>query len=90
MKNAKKVLNKQTKKILEYTAVFEKAPEGGYNVYFPSLPGCFTFGVSLKHAKEMAKDVLSLWLGVLKEKNNKIPEQKEILLTSIRVAFSKK
>ncbi|HRZ29555.1 MAG TPA: type II toxin-antitoxin system HicB family antitoxin [Candidatus Paceibacterota bacterium] len=56
----KKIIKKQSKKILEYTAVFTKAPEGGYDVSFPSLPGCVTFGKNLKEAKKYAKDVLEL------------------------------
>ncbi len=55
-----KKTNKQSKKILEYTAVFTKAPEGGYDVTFPALPGCVTFGNDLDHAQEMAQDVLEL------------------------------
>ena len=35
-----------------YTAVFEPAQEGGYVVYFPSLPGVVTEGRrSKKHAR---------------------------------------
>ncbi len=55
-----KKTNKQSKKILEYTAVFTKAPEGGYDVSFPALPGCVTFGKNLKDAQKYAKEVLEL------------------------------
>lgn len=65
-----KKTNKQSKKILEYTAVFTKAPEGGHDVSFPALPGCVTFGNDLDHAREMAQDALELWLEVV---INKIP-----------------
>jgi len=57
----KKIVNKkQTKNILEYTAVFTKASEGGYDVTFPALPGCVTFGKNLKDAQKYAKEVLEL------------------------------
>jgi predicted RNase H-like HicB family nuclease len=51
---------KQTKKILEYTAVFEREKDGRYSVSFPSLPGCVTFGNDLDHAQKMAQEVLEL------------------------------
>ena len=51
-----------------YTAIFEPAREGGFNVSFPALPGCVTFGRTLAHAREMAKDVLGLWIEELRRK----------------------
>lgn len=50
------------KRILQYPAVFEPAPEGGYNVSFPQFPGCVTFGRTFEEAKEKAKEILELWL----------------------------
>ena len=44
--------------ILKYLAVFNPAEEGGYNVSFPSFPGCVTFGKTFENAKKMAKEVL--------------------------------
>src|SRR3989338_4150342 len=35
-----------------FTVVFESAPEGGYIVHVPSLPGCATQGETLSEAKE--------------------------------------
>jgi len=43
------------KKILNYNVIFEPAIEGGYNVSFPSFPGCVTFGKNFKEAKKMLK-----------------------------------
>lgn len=60
-----KKTNKQSKKILEYTAVFTEAPEGGYDVSFPELPGCVTFGKNFKDAQKYAKEVLELWLETI-------------------------
>ena len=46
-----------------YTIViFAPAVEGGYDVSFPELPGCVTFGRTMNEAKIMAREVLSLWL----------------------------
>lgn len=64
---------KITNKSLLYSAVFEPAPEGGYNVSFPSFPGCVTFGCTFEEAKEKAREVLELWLEELAAEGEKIP-----------------
>ncbi len=71
-----KKTNKQSKKILEYTAVFTREKDGRYSVSFPSLPGCVTFGNDLDHAQEMAQEVLELWLDHLLESKKPIPVEK--------------
>lgn len=47
-----------------YTAIFnpEDNNAGAYNVSFPDIPGCLTFGTSLEDAIKMAEDALCLWL----------------------------
>lgn len=85
---------KQIHKILEYTAIFEKEEKGErYSVRFPSLPGCFTFGNNLKHAKQMAKEVLELWIGFLSDSDKKIPienKSKEVYISKMKVALVNK
>lgn len=46
---------------ISYYAIFEYAKDG-INVTFPDIPNAFTCGFSRRHAKKMAKDVLSLAL----------------------------
>lgn len=72
-KNLDLNMPKISKKILSYPAVFEPAKEGGYNVSFPSFPGCVTFGKTFEEAKKMASEVLELWLEELAEEKIKIP-----------------
>ena len=59
-----------------YTAGFSLEPgtEQTYNVQFPDLPGCLTFGVSIADAVDMAKDALCLWLYHAEVAHNPIPE----------------
>jgi len=47
-----------------FTAIFSIEPgtEETYNVSFPDLAGCHTFGVGLDDAIAMAQDALCLWL----------------------------
>jgi predicted RNase H-like HicB family nuclease len=68
---------RKTAKMLHYPVVFEPAQEGGYNVSFPSLPGCVTFGKTFEEAKEKAREVLVLWLEELAEHGEEIPTHAE-------------
>ncbi|MBF0292127.1 MAG: type II toxin-antitoxin system HicB family antitoxin [Nitrospinae bacterium] len=66
-------MNRMKRKILRYSAVFDPAQEGGFNVSFPDFPGCVTFGRSFEDAKENAREVLELWLTELAAGGEKIP-----------------
>lgn len=78
---------KRTKKVLEYTAIFEPAEEGGYVVSVPSLPGCVTQGDTFEEAVSMIKDAIEGYVGVLEEEGEKVPqESKEIVITKITIA----
>lgn len=60
-----------------FTAIFEPAEEGGYNVTFPALPGCVTQGDTLEEAREMAADALQLYLQVLRNEGRSIPVERD-------------
>lgn len=64
------------KNIYKYTTIFEPAEEGGYVVSVPALPGCVTQGETFEEAKEMAKDVIGGYLGVLRDNKNEIPVER--------------
>ena len=72
MKDAMRV--RKTKKILQYTAIFEEAPEGGYIVRIPVL-GCTTEGETFEEAKVMAQDVIRCYLASLIKHGEPIPEE---------------
>ncbi|MEK9180146.1 MAG: type II toxin-antitoxin system HicB family antitoxin [Patescibacteria group bacterium] len=63
-------------KIYNYTAIFDPAEEGGFNVSFPAFPGCATFGRTFEEAKEKAKEVLELWIEELVAHRERIPIRK--------------
>ena len=65
-----------------YPAVFEKEEEY-YNISFPDLPGCNTFGKGLQQSYDMAEDALALFLYDLEESGGNIPEASEIKELSI-------
>ncbi len=50
---------------LSYTIVLQPAAEGGYIVFVPALPGCYTQGDSLEEAIAMARDALALYVDAV-------------------------
>ena len=58
-----------------YTAIFSLEPGTAetYNVSFPDLPGCHTFGENLNDAIDMAQDALCLWLYDAEQRGEPIP-----------------
>lgn len=85
-------MKKVSQKVLKYTAIFEPAEEGGYVVSVPALPGCATQGETFEDAVYMIKDAIQLYLSVLKEEGEEIPQEKEdVVVTKVAVptpAFS--
>lgn len=65
---------------MKYTFAAIFAPDDdAFNVRFPDLPECLTFGIGLEDAKKMAEDVLGLILYDKEEDGVAIPEpSKEI------------
>jgi antitoxin HicB len=45
-----------------YTTVFERLPEGGYNVLVPAIPEICTCGETLAEARQMADDAIRCFL----------------------------
>lgn len=75
---------KNTRKIYNFTAIFEPAEEGGYIAYVPALPGCMTQGDTFEEAEMMAKDAIEIYLEALKDLNKEIPiESDKIIITKI-------
>ncbi|MFR7638255.1 MAG: type II toxin-antitoxin system HicB family antitoxin [Allobaculum sp.] len=46
-----------------YPAVFDKEDDY-YNVCFPDLPGCLTYGCGQEQALLLAEDALATWIGL--------------------------
>ncbi|MEJ6467269.1 type II toxin-antitoxin system HicB family antitoxin [Fusobacterium ulcerans] len=57
-----------------YPAIFHRAEEGGYWIEFPDLPGANTQGDKLEEALYMAKDCLAVFMSLLEESDEVIPE----------------
>ena len=65
--------------IKSYQIDLVEEKEGGYTVLVPELPGCVSFGKTVKEAKVSAKEAIELHLENLKTHNSF--ENKEIFAT---------
>lgn len=65
--------------MVEYPAkiIFDRK-DRVYNVEFPDLPGCLTYGESLEEAKEHATEALSAFLESLDQRNLKLPSPSKL------------
>ncbi len=77
-------------KVLHYNLIFKPEPKGGFTVIVPSLPGCVTYGKTLKEAKEMARDAIFGYIGSLKKHNESIPSDVDDFVSVIDIDIDKK
>ena len=74
--------------VLSYTVVFEPDEAGGYCVYVPAIPGCFTQGETFEEAQKNAKEVIALCLEVMRDQREDIPvESGEAIVSRISTPF---
>jgi antitoxin HicB len=71
---------------LTYKILLHKEPEGTYTASVPALPGCITFGNSVEHAIQMAKEAIELYIEELKERGEDIPDDSDTLEYSLNLA----
>lgn len=57
-----------------FPAVFECEETGGYSIYFPDIPGCYTDADTIDEGIQNASDALCLMLYRMEEKGEAIPE----------------
>jgi len=69
-----------------YRIVLRKEPEGVYTAIVPSLPGCITWGETVEHALEMAKDAIEGYIAVLQEEGEQIPDDTGTLEYSLQLS----
>ena len=59
--------------MIEYTVIYERG-ETNWGAYVPDLPGCVSIGDTLAEVQENIKEAIALYLEVLKEDGQPIPE----------------
>ena len=70
---------------MNYTAIYQKEPEGGYTVYIPLLPGCVSYGKNLEEAKENIQDAVKLYIESLKKHGEEIPNEENTFYSKINI-----
>lgn len=70
---------------LNYKIHLHKAPEGGFTVTVPALPGCITEGETLDEAIAMAKEAIELYIEELQERGEPIQDDSETFEYSINL-----
>lgn len=61
---------------MKFTVVIVEDPEdGGYNATVPALPGCRTFGKSIKEALDNTHDAIGAYIASLKKHREPIPHE---------------
>ncbi len=76
----------QTTKILTYTVIFEKASEGGYVAFVPTLPGCMTQGETFEETQERVRDAIRGYIEVLRDDGEEVPmEHGEHIAATVEV-----
>lgn len=56
-----------------YLAVLEPGADGSYSVFFPDLPGCYSYGNDLAEAQRMAVEAASLHVYGMECDGEEIP-----------------
>lgn len=69
------LMPKLSKKIYQYTAIFEYNEDGGYTVTVPALPGLVSEGDNLEKAERMAEDAIRSYLEGLRKDKLTIPSE---------------
>ncbi len=59
-----------------YAKIIENKEERCFEVSFPDVPGCFTYGHTLDEAIEYAGEALSGVIGCMKDDGESLPEAK--------------
>ena len=65
--------------MITYPALFEyDEEENVYNVRFPDLPGCFTYGETIDEAMAMAKEALTGYLQSVDARKMRLPDPSKL------------
>ena len=68
-----------------YKILMHREPEGGFTVTVPALPGCITYGEDVDEAIVMAKEAIELYIEVLQERCEVIPDDSNTLEYSLNL-----
>ena len=58
-----------------YTIVVEPEKTGGYSVFVPALPGCFSRGDTLEECRTNAAEAIAVHIAGLRADGEDVPEE---------------
>jgi antitoxin HicB len=74
-----------SKKKLQLNVIFHAEPEGGFTALVPTLPGCVSYGKTLKEAKVMVLDAIAGYLASLKKHGDPLPSDEESFISTVQI-----
>jgi predicted RNase H-like HicB family nuclease len=69
---------------MQYTAIFEAQPDGGYHASCPALPGCHSEADNLDQAIANIREAIAVYLESLQAHNEPLPVE-DILIKPLDV-----
>ena len=72
---------------MSFTAVYQKAAEGGYIGFVEELPGANTQGETLEEVRENLREAIELVLESNREIIAEIVGQEEVIRESIEISY---
>ncbi|OGJ01212.1 hypothetical protein A3I95_01045 [Candidatus Nomurabacteria bacterium RIFCSPLOWO2_02_FULL_44_12] len=69
-----------------FTVVFRGEPEGGFTVYAPELPGCISYGKTLKKAQSMIREAIAGYLEVYESQGKKSISTPDSFISTIDIS----
>ncbi len=79
-------MSKKTHTKQVFTVVFREEPEGGFTVYAPELPGCVSYGKTLKKAQEMIREAIEGYLEVSESQGKNRPDTSESFIGTVDIS----
>jgi predicted RNase H-like HicB family nuclease len=83
-----KQMKRKERRAVSYSVFYEKASEGGYVAFVPSLPGCHTQGETIEETESNVREAITLYLESLIAHGEPIPEEGPSLQGRVSVPFS--
>ena len=71
--------------IMQYTVVLHPQGEGGFWADVPALPGCYSQGETIEETIANTKEAIGLHLTCMKEDEEEIPADDEVIISRVRV-----
>ncbi|MGH3611150.1 MAG: type II toxin-antitoxin system HicB family antitoxin [Pseudonocardia sp.] len=72
--------------MIGYAVIVEQADDGGYGAWSPDLPGCVALGDTIAECLAEMKAAIALYLDVLRERGDEVPEPRAIEAVTVPAA----